>query len=48
LQPITVEGITGEVTSTTLQLSKEQIDTQAGWSPIVWDSWSDQWTGSFA
>ena len=48
LQPLTVEGITGEVTATTLQLSKEQIDTQAGWSPIVWGSWSDQWTGSFA
>ena len=47
LQPITVEGITGEVTTTTLQLSKEQIDTQAGWSPIVWDSWSEQWTGSY-
>ncbi len=48
LQPLTIEGITGEVTATTLQLSKEQIDTQAGWSPIVWGSWSDQWTGSFA
>ena len=47
LSPLTVQGFTGEMTTTTLQLTKEQIDTQGGWSPIVWDSWSDQWTGSF-
>ncbi len=47
LSPLTVEGFTGEMTTTVLQLTKEQIDTQGGWSPIVWDSWSDQWTGSF-
>ncbi len=47
LDPLTVEGITGEITSTTLQLTKEQIDTQGGWSPIVWNAWSEQWTGSY-
>ena len=46
LAPITVEGITAEMTSTTLQLTREQIDTQGGWSPIIWNAWSDQWTGS--
>ncbi len=47
LSPLTVEGFTAQMTTTTLQLTKEQIDTQGGWSPIVWDSWSDQWAGSF-
>ena len=46
LDPLTVEGITGEMTTTTLQLTREQIDTQGGWSPIVWNAWSEQWTGS--
>ena len=46
IAPLTVEGITAEMTSTTLQLTREQIDTQGGWSPIVWNAWSNQWTGS--
>jgi len=46
LEPLTIEGAAGEITSTTLQLTKEQVDTQAGWSPIVWNAWSEQWTGS--
>lgn len=47
LEPLTIEGITGEVTATQIQLSKEQIDSQAGWSPILWQSWADQWAGSY-
>lgn len=47
LKPITMEGTEGQVTTTTLQLTKEQVDTQSGWSPIVWGSWTNQWTGSY-
>jgi hypothetical protein len=45
LEPLTVEGISGEITYTQVQLNASQVNQQSGWSPILWNSWVNNWTG---
>lgn len=37
--------VDGNVTRTTIQLSESEFDSQSGFSPVTWGSWSTQWTG---
>lgn len=37
--------VDGNVTRTTVQLSESEFDSQSGFSPVTWGSWSTQWTG---
>ena len=46
LDPLTVEGIEGRTTVTQLQLEESEFDPQAGWNPVSWGSWQNNWTGS--
>lgn len=42
----TVEGLIGGFSSTDITANVGDLDPQAGWSPTVWGSWNEQWTGS--
>jgi hypothetical protein len=44
IEALTVEGIGGIVTRT--QLDETDFDPQAGWSPVNWNSWETNWTGT--
>lgn len=46
LQPLTVEGIEGRTTTTQLQIEESNFDPQAGWNPVSWGAWENNWTGS--
>jgi uncharacterized protein YkvS len=46
LDPLTVDGIQGELTFTDIQADVDDLDPQAGWSPILWGAWENNWTGS--
>ena len=38
-------SVDGNITRTNVQLSASEFDSQSGFSPITWGSWSTQWTG---
>ena len=44
IEPLTVEGVGGITTRT--QLEATAFDPQAGWSPVNWNSWETNWTGT--
>jgi hypothetical protein len=44
IEPLTVEGLGGIVTRT--QLEATDFDPQAGFSPVDWNSWETNWTGT--
>ena len=44
IEPLTVEGLGGITTRT--QLEATDFDPQAGWSPVNWNSWETNWTGT--
>jgi len=46
IEPLTVEGIEGQTTTTNVQLDESNFDSQAGWNPVSWGSWENNWTGS--
>lgn len=46
LERLNVEGVGGELTVTNLQFEEEDFDQQSGWSPVVWNAWENNWTGS--
>jgi len=45
LQPLTVEGIEGQTTTINVQLDESNFDPQAGWNPVSWGAWQNNWTG---
>ena len=47
LQPKTISA-DGNYTTTLFQLSQQGFDPQTGFSPVTWNSWEDNWTGSTA
>lgn len=45
IEPLTVEGIEGQTTTINLQLDESNFDPQAGWNPVSWGAWQNNWTG---
>jgi hypothetical protein len=46
IKPLTVEGIEGRTTTVNVQLNESNFDPQAGWNPVSWGAWQNNWTGS--
>ena len=45
IEPLTVEGIEGQTTTVNVQLNESNFDPQAGWNPVSWGAWQNNWTG---
>ena len=41
----TVEGLIGGYNVTNVEATPDDLDPQAGWSPILWGGWNEEWTG---
>ncbi len=41
----TVEGLIGGYSVTNIEAKPSDLDPQAGWSPILWGGWNEEWTG---
>jgi hypothetical protein len=46
LEVLSVDGIGGELTTTNLQFTENEFNQQSGWSPVIWNAWENNWTGS--
>ena len=46
LETNTVEGLLDGFTESQVQLTARELDPSAGWSPVLWNSWQTNWTGT--
>ena len=46
VQTNTIDGLLGGFSETEVQLNARDVDPQLGWSPILWNAWEDNWTGT--
>lgn len=46
LETNTVEGLLDGFTESQVELNARELDPSVGWSPVLWNAWQTNWTGS--